>query len=105
MTLDLRAVEARWNATLREGGDPDAYIKSGEDVPFLLAELRAARALLAKIAAKHMGCGDGFYACPRNEDYFGQYTDNETPIEQRPCYCWTDDARAVLRRVTDREDG
>lgn len=33
----------------------------------------------------HRGCEDGFYACPKSEDYFGEYEDK--PIELRPCEC------------------
>lgn len=43
----------------------------------------------------HRYCEDGFYACPKNEDYFGSY--DHTPIEQRPCECYGDDAAQLLK--------
>src|ERR1043166_4331394 len=76
MTLDLKAVEARLDrADIGDYPHDDAM----DDVADLLAALREHRDLLRKIAAKHQGCDDGFYACPRSEDYFGQYVDDEVP--------------------------
>lgn len=39
----------------------------------------------------HEGCDDGFYACPKSEDYFGEYENK--PIEERPCYCAVENAK------------
>lgn len=38
-----------------------------------------------KFFTVHDGCDDGYYACPKSEDYFGKY--ESTPIEERPCFC------------------
>jgi hypothetical protein len=39
-----------------------------------------------KFPIEHVGCEDGYYACPKSEDYFGEgYED--LPIKERPCYC------------------
>jgi hypothetical protein len=98
MTLDLKAVEARLDrADIGDYPHDDAM----DDVADLLAALREHRDLLRKIAAKHQGCDDGFYACPRSEDYFGQYVDDEVPVEKRPCSCWAERAAAVLAKVRD----
>lgn len=66
------------------------------EVAQLRADGQRLRELLGRIAEKHSGCEDGFYACPKSEDYFGSFADDETPIEKRPCYCWADPAREAL---------
>lgn len=38
-----------------------------------------------KFPVVHHGCDDGFYACPKSEDYFGRH--ESLAIEERPCDC------------------
>jgi len=42
-----------------------------------------------RVAAKHRGCGDGWYACPWSEDYIREAGGDE-------CWCFTGPARALL---------
>lgn len=45
--------------------------------------------------SQHRDCEDGYYACPKSETYFGSY--ESTPIEDRPCHCFGDDASQLLK--------
>jgi hypothetical protein len=48
-----------------------------------------------KSKTHHRYCEDGFYACPKNEEYFGLYSG--IPIEQRQCNCDADEAVQLLK--------
>ena len=69
--------------------------------PEVFARIARLEEFIQKIASNHNGCEDGFYACPKSPDYFGRY--DETPIEQRPCFCRANDAKALL--LAQRKDG
>ena len=47
----------------------------------------------------HRYCEDGFYACPKNDEYFGRYSG--VPIEQRRCDCDADEAIAILKEIKE----
>jgi hypothetical protein len=49
------------------------------------------------VISKHQGCEDGFYACPKHPDYFGQY--DNISIEERPCFCYGEDAEELLKEL------
>lgn len=61
--------------------------------------------LLARIVkflegrTNHRYCEDEFYACPKNGDYFGRYSN--LPIEVRPCDCDTGEAIAILKEIKE----
>jgi len=46
---------------------------------------------------EHAYCEDGFYACPKNKDYFGKY--EGIPIERRECTCFAEEAQALLKEM------
>jgi len=48
-----------------------------------------------KSKTQHRYCPDGFYACPKNEEYLGLYSG--TPIERRVCNCDADKAIQLLK--------
>lgn len=64
------------------------------EAAYLSTQVKALREFVAQVAVEHTGCEDGWYACPRSEDYFGDYEDR--PIEERPCFCVARRAQAVL---------
>ncbi len=43
----------------------------------------------------HRGCDDGFYACPKSEDYFGEY--EKYDIKNRPCYCEVEHTKPKIK--------
>jgi hypothetical protein len=45
----------------------------------------------------HRYCEDGFYACPKSEEYFGIFS--EIPIERRKCDCYAEEAQALLKEM------
>ena len=48
---------------------------------------------------RHYDPDDGFYACPRADGYFGSYSESDTPVDKRPCYCGLDDAKAAAHAI------
>lgn len=56
--------------------------------------LKASEGMAECLPSGHEEVEDGFYSCPKAENYFGQY--EGTPIEKRPCYCGYDKAANAL---------
>lgn len=57
--------------------------------------LRRCKEFISKVAKQHDEADDGYYSCPKAENWFNAM-DNEPPIDERPCHCWCDRAKAVL---------
>ena len=47
----------------------------------------------------HDECEDGFYSCPKAENYFGSW-DDDTSGDPRPCECGYDEAMRLLSNTT-----
>lgn len=71
----------------------------------LLAEnARLKGALQGARIKRHRGCEDGFYACPKHEDWFsaGHHDEIEKlPLDERECWCGMDTHNARLDAALD----
>ena len=81
-------------------GNPGNAIERIQWAGERLAALERVRDLMERAAETHRGCEDGFYACPRSEDYFGDY--EAKPMEQRPCECWKESFDAALDAAKEK---
>jgi len=50
-----------------------------------------------KSKTHHRYCEDGFYACPKSEDYFGR--ESGMPMKRRTCDCGAEEAIQLLKEL------